>query len=218
MNIVTCAIPCDSTGLVEHMLSYLCRLNADSLSFTDHQKADVCMGVVRRLLGLSGYVMGASDTNGAIIPPVHDHALPIKPQPQWRNSSISQYKANDPQWLHFSLQSENILSPPAPYLQLLKCLYLSSILLRLTRYLFFSTHQRASPPLFVVHHSPVTLITIARSYLHSSRRHNCVQTARSFLRTPPLSPPHLRIATQHKQEGSARCPWFLLVLMLSLDD
>ena len=68
MNIVTCAIPCDSTGLVEHMLSYLCRLNADSLSFTDHQKADVCMGVVRRLLGLSGYVMGASDTNGAIIP------------------------------------------------------------------------------------------------------------------------------------------------------
>ena len=72
MNIVTCAIPCDSTGLVEHMLSYLCRLNADSLSFTDHQKADVCMGVVRRLLGLSGYVMGASDTNGAIIPPVHE--------------------------------------------------------------------------------------------------------------------------------------------------
>ena len=71
MNIVTCAIPCDSTGLVEHILSYLCRLNADSLSFTDHQKADVCMGVVRRLLGLSGYVMGASDTIGAIIPPVH---------------------------------------------------------------------------------------------------------------------------------------------------
>ena len=52
-------------------MSYLCRLNADSLSFTDHQKADVCMGVVRRLRGLSGYVMGASDTIGAIIPPVH---------------------------------------------------------------------------------------------------------------------------------------------------
>ena len=56
-------------------MSYLCRLNADSLSFTDHQKADVCMGVVRRLLGLSGYVMGASDTNGAIIPPVHVRTL-----------------------------------------------------------------------------------------------------------------------------------------------
>ena len=69
MNIVTCAIPCDSTGLVEHMLSYLCRLNADSLSFTDHQKADVCMGVERRPLGVSGNLMGASDTNGAEVPP-----------------------------------------------------------------------------------------------------------------------------------------------------
>ena len=79
MNIIICAIPCDSTGLVDHFLSYLCRLNADSLSFTDHQKADVCMGVVRRLLGLSGYVMGASDTNGAIIPPVHDELfIPFK--------------------------------------------------------------------------------------------------------------------------------------------
>ena len=62
MNIVTCAIPCDSTGLVEHLLSYLCRLNADSLSFIRHQKVDVCMGVERRPLEVSVNLVKASDT------------------------------------------------------------------------------------------------------------------------------------------------------------
>ena len=46
-------IQIDSVGLVEHFLSYLCWMNADSLSFIDHQKADVCVGVERRPLGFS---------------------------------------------------------------------------------------------------------------------------------------------------------------------
>ena len=62
MNTPPFAIPCDSTGLVEHLLSYLCRLNADSLSFIRHQKVDVCMGVERRPLGVSGNYEGTSDT------------------------------------------------------------------------------------------------------------------------------------------------------------
>ena len=54
-------IPIDSVGLVDHFLSYLCWLNADSLCFIDHQKADVCVGVERLPLGFSCIFFGGWD-------------------------------------------------------------------------------------------------------------------------------------------------------------
>ena len=64
-------IPIDSVGLVDHFLSYLCRLNADSLSFIYHQKADVCMGVERRPLGRSGVFFGGWDKKQGLIVSPH---------------------------------------------------------------------------------------------------------------------------------------------------
>ena len=67
-------IPIDSVGLVDHYLSYLCWLNADSLSFIYHQKADVCMGVERRPLGRSGVFFGGWDKKQGLI--VSPHVAP----------------------------------------------------------------------------------------------------------------------------------------------
>ena len=64
-------IPIDSVGLVDHFLSYLCWLNADSLSFIYHQKADVCMGVERRPLGRSGVFFGGWDKKQGLIVSPH---------------------------------------------------------------------------------------------------------------------------------------------------
>ena len=71
-------IPIDSVGLVDHFLSYLCWLNADSLSFIYHQKADVCMGVERRPLGHSRVFFGGWDKKqGLIVSPHAGHALAL---------------------------------------------------------------------------------------------------------------------------------------------
>ena len=67
-------IPIDSVGLVDHFLSYLCWLNADSLSFIYHQKADVCMGVERRPLGRSGVFFGGWDKKQGLIVSPHGRA------------------------------------------------------------------------------------------------------------------------------------------------
>ena len=55
MNTLLCAIPCDSTGLVEHLFSYLFRMNADSLSFITKTPMFVLELNVAAYLEVTGY-------------------------------------------------------------------------------------------------------------------------------------------------------------------